>query len=166
MRARLHIGVSLPFAMALGRAILAGVREYAIGQPRWRLEVSDIALPPPAGAPMGGMIGFLASENWIAAAGRCDAAVNVSNRLEVSPIPRVVSDDGAVGRMAAEHLLHHGFRRFAFAGSMETMFGRQRHEGFRAALARAGHECLALTSNVGVPRGGSSGLESRALSLP
>ncbi len=52
--------------------------------------------------------------------------------------PRIVQDDEAVGRIAAEHLLGQGFTRFAFYG-VDFPYSEQRHRGFTSALVRAGH---------------------------
>ncbi|MDQ3388615.1 MAG: LacI family transcriptional regulator, partial [Gemmatimonadota bacterium] len=55
--------------------------------------------------------------------------------------PAVASDAIAAGRMAAEHLLGLGHRRFAFIGPATAVHGfRMRERGFFAALRAAGVE--------------------------
>ncbi|HEX8103745.1 MAG TPA: LacI family DNA-binding transcriptional regulator [Solirubrobacteraceae bacterium] len=58
-------------------------------------------------------------------------------------LPRVVIDDVAGGRLAAEHLLALGHRRIAFVGDLPDRTGRfvssqRRESGYRLALAAAG----------------------------
>jgi LacI family transcriptional regulator len=54
---------------------------------------------------------------------------------------RVVSDDEAIGRMTAAHLLERGLRHFAFVGYDGLYWSRQRQESFSQALADAGRAC-------------------------
>jgi len=152
MKKPLTIGVFLPFALAFGRSILQGVQAYAQGQPRWRLTVSDTAHAPPAPDGFDGMIGSVGTKTWREFAVRCPAAVNISNSMVRSPVPQVISDDRAVGRMAADHLLHQGFRRFAFVRSTDRPFARQRQAGYEAALAEAGYASLMLDNKTGLAR--------------
>ncbi len=63
---------------------------------------------------------------------------------ERSGIPYVATDDAAIGRLAAEHLLDRGLRQFAFCGYPRTptnVWVAGRLEGFRGRLAEAGCEC-------------------------
>jgi LacI family transcriptional regulator len=56
-------------------------------------------------------------------------------------VPNIVSDDQAIGRMAAEHLLRRGFRYFAYCGFGDGYFwSRERGSGFRLCVAEAGYE--------------------------
>jgi LacI family transcriptional regulator len=53
----------------------------------------------------------------------------------------IVTDDAAVARLAAAHLLERGFRRFAFVGYDGMLWSRRRRDGFVQAVNLAGHEC-------------------------
>ena len=62
-------------------------------------------------------------------------AVVVSGRGQPGILPLVLPDDRAAGRMAAEHLIGLGLRRFAMVGhGSDAYFARERGLGFRAAL--------------------------------
>lgn len=52
-------------------------------------------------------------------------------------VPRVVLDDGEIGRLAAEHLLDRGFAHFAFLKFSNTRAVQGRAEGFRRAVEQA-----------------------------
>lgn len=61
-----------------------------------------------------------------------------------SPLSRVSEirpDSHKAGRMAAEHLLERGFRRFAFCGYPGENWSLRRQEGFCERLHEAGFEC-------------------------
>lgn len=64
--------------------------------------------------------------------------VNVSNSLPATDkVPRVVSDDYAVGRLAAEHFLERGLRHFAYFGNRAHV-SELRQQGFEDGLKAAG----------------------------
>ena len=70
-------------------------------------------------------------------------AVNVSwyNRHSRA-IPKVVSDQVACARLAAEHLMEHGFRNYAYLGPIDrTNYRDELGEAFVTMLSRAGHAC-------------------------
>ena len=64
---------------------------------------------------------------------------------EVRGIINVVTDSSTIGRMAAEHLLEHGFKRFAFCGLASTLleqtpWSERRFESFSKRIVEAGFE--------------------------
>jgi LacI family transcriptional regulator len=139
---------------------MRGVREYTKANCLWQLAVAE-----PTAATLralkkdkpDGIIAMLTSEAVEKAARELRVpAVNVSSWCK-GVLPRVVPDNQAIGRMAAEHFLSRGFRHFAFAGMAQRLFSQQRQEGFMAALREAGH----------TSQGISEGAEARVLrSLP
>jgi len=56
------------------------------------------------------------------------------------PVPAIVSDDAAAGRLAAEHLLAQGHRHFAFCGYADLQWSERRCEAFRQRVEQAGGE--------------------------
>lgn len=56
-------------------------------------------------------------------------------------VPNIVTDDAAIGRMAADYLLHRGFRQFAYCGFGQTYYwSRDRGDSFSRRVAEAGFE--------------------------
>ncbi len=53
---------------------------------------------------------------------------------------RIYSDAAAIGKMAAEHLLERGFRRFAYCGYYGSSWSEERGVGFAKRIAEAGFE--------------------------
>jgi len=68
-------------------------------------------------------------------------AVNISSALAKLSVPRVTTDQEAIGEQAARHLLERGFTRFAFLGVKGLWFSTLRRRGFERAVAAAGHCC-------------------------
>jgi LacI family transcriptional regulator len=66
--------------------------------------------------------------------------VNTSNSRLHSALPRVVSDDNAVGRLAADYFLGKGFRNFAFCGSPRSGASILRERGYVERLKEKGHQ--------------------------
>jgi LacI family transcriptional regulator len=64
-------------------------------------------------------------------------AVTVSNTGPGTKVPRVVTDDCEVGRIAARHLLAKGYHHFAFWGDPAYVFAQQRWSGFAEAILGA-----------------------------
>ncbi len=65
-------------------------------------------------------------------------AVDTSGEMYPPPLPRIITDDQAVGRIAAEYFLTRGFQRFAYFGFEHFHWSNLRYEGFAAALAARG----------------------------
>jgi LacI family transcriptional regulator len=60
----------------------------------------------------------------------------------VDRVSEIRPDAQQIGRMAAEHLLERGFRRFGFCGHAKTPnWSRMRGEGFCERLGEAGFDC-------------------------
>jgi LacI family transcriptional regulator len=66
----------------------------------------------------------------------------LADRRFTQRISEIRPDAHKVGRMAAEHLLERGFRRFAYCGHPKTPnWSRMRGEGFCERLREAGFDC-------------------------
>jgi len=90
-----------------------------------------------------GLVGNLCDEHVLAALTRHRiATINTSNRFEQLPLPRVASDERAIGRVGAEHLLELGFPHFGFLTVGRWWFSRQRLKGFEQTVQDiAGRDC-------------------------
>jgi LacI family transcriptional regulator len=75
--------------------------------------------------------------------------VVINNAMTEVPLPQVLADDHAIGRMAADYFLRRGFRRFVYAGD---------NSGFSLLRARAFLQALGEAEITGVPcpRGNST----------
>lgn len=68
-------------------------------------------------------------------------AVDLSAARLVPALPWVETNDEEIARLAADHLLERGFRRFAFCGDARFNWSMWREKQFAARLALAGHAC-------------------------
>jgi LacI family transcriptional regulator len=68
-------------------------------------------------------------------------AVNVWVNSPDRTLPRVVPDQAAAGRLAAEHLKARGFRRFAFLGHPRDLNTTLHGSGFREVVDASGFPC-------------------------
>lgn len=140
----MRIGLVFGYGLGFYRDILHGIKAFAANRPRWVF--SPIA--PDCRAPESPLVkkqdGFIAHIFTDALANALKRlrrpVVNVSGVLPELPFPRVVVDHEAVGRMAAQHLLERGMRRFAFVGFPQHAFSLGREAGFIRELEKAGYQ--------------------------
>lgn len=135
--------IALVYSFSLGycRATLRGISAAAAAHPGWRLVP---VAPERARADLrrlrpDAILAHLFDRDLARAVLRMDVPVvstcGLWGRIEV---PRVLADDLAVGRLAAEHLLERGPRSFAAVGHRGQEASLRRIAGLRAALAERG----------------------------
>lgn len=67
--------------------------------------------------------------------------VNVSSIMADCPLPTIIEDNLAIGRMAGEYFLSKGYTQFAFCGQPEDIaYSEDRYRGFREACEGAGFD--------------------------
>ncbi|MFT5301172.1 MAG: LacI family transcriptional regulator [Mariniblastus sp.] len=75
--------------------------------------------------------------------------VSVSMHERPNPaIPTIGSDNIAIGRLAAEHLLQTGLRQFAFVGQSDWYHDQLRCEGFCQTLSQCGHDSQSINLDL------------------
>ena len=67
--------------------------------------------------------------------------VNISSAIKNLQVPRVTTDQVAIGTTAARHLMERGFTRFAFLGVRGLWFSELRQRGFEECVRAAGYSC-------------------------
>ncbi len=67
--------------------------------------------------------------------------VDMSAAQLIPSLPWVETDDAAVARLSAEHLLGRGFRHFAFFGDDRYNWSRWREENFTRLIRERGFDC-------------------------
>ncbi|MCC5830649.1 MAG: DNA-binding transcriptional regulator [Phycisphaeraceae bacterium] len=142
MPAARRIFVLLDFTVTHGREVFHGISAYARAHGPWELVLGGIdalkAAAWPGSKPIHGLVAHVATEATAHLIKRSGIpAVNVSNLLTGLPIPQVVSDDRAVGRLVAEYFLDRGWRQFAFAGRPSHGYSSLRQAGFLERLTEA-----------------------------
>jgi LacI family transcriptional regulator len=136
---------------------IRGVLDYAEQSDRWQLVGHPTQLLIPFDeidlSAVDGVIGFFHQRHWASAVKQAGVpAVNMSNRHADLDLPRVASDDEAVGRLGGRHLLERGFVHFGFAGPFFTGYAQRRWAGFRSVIEQdAGRTCHMLSFKADQP---------------
>lgn len=144
---RVLVGFSVA-GMSQFEQIRRGIAAYARLR-GWTLLVD----PDSQGLPLARLLATPAAGAIVAADSRADIAgirrarypiVNVTGGMECRNVPWVTFDNRAIGRVAAEHLITSGYRRFAWYGLAGVWYSQERRRGFEERLAEAGHACESL----------------------
>ena len=139
------IGVVLHYAVDYVREGIEGALSCIREQNSWRgriLTPADIRPGNRSLAPLDGLIGAFDAPEEVRVVQRLRIpTVNFSSNTK-SSLPSVLTDNRAVGRIAARHLLDCGLHSFAYLASPSMLFSQERGEGFAAALRAAGRRLV------------------------
>lgn len=145
---RRRVALLIETSRAYGRDLLVGVAQYVRIHGPWSIEFEegDPCERTPdwlAGWEGDGILARVKTPPMARALARLKLpTVDLYGGLANLRMPTVRSDETAVGRMAAEHLLERGFRQFAFCGFNGTDWSDRRREGFEHCIRAAGFNCL------------------------
>jgi LacI family transcriptional regulator len=131
-----------------GRRIHTGITRYLRASPPWLidLDLGEFDAPVPSWLKRWRGDGVIcraltpAFLRWLAKANIPVVNLNDAEK-NGHGLPWIRSDDHAIGRLAAEHLLERGFRQFAFCGFVAQGWSVRRREGFTAALSGRAKFC-------------------------
>jgi len=145
------------------RGVLRGVAAVST-QAKWETILVAADAPPPVSdlcKVAQGLIGHFSEEHLLAQVERAGIpAVDIAPRHPRDRLAHVTTDDVAVGRLAAAHLLSLGLPHFAFYGTRTHYFSLLREQGFKQALGAAGLSCHAFLD--GAPAGREESLREEA----
>jgi LacI family transcriptional regulator len=151
-----------------GRDLLYGVRDWMRESERWAIRFTEQGRRAPLPTWLkdwhgDGIIARVDSPQIAAALRRTRLpVVDVSAERFSSEFSRVSIDNGAVARLAAEHLAARGFLDFAYCGDRRFLWSRQRGVEFRRCLAEKGRRCVDFGEPAGTAKPGSDA-EIRAI---
>jgi len=173
MTAAKRVAVVMQPVRTYCRGVLRGVASV-VSQARWECVLIAADAPAPLTDFRGfvhGLIGHFSEKSLLEHVERAGLpAVDISPAHRDAELPRVSTDDIAVGRLAAAHLLSLGLPHFAFYGTRSHYFSLLREQGFKQAIGASGLSCHVYLN--GVPEAdhgsGSSGgpLEQWVRQLP
>jgi LacI family transcriptional regulator len=153
------IGLVVDTIGSYGREVLHGVMEFCHRNPHWVVAMEpqlwvDDELPKPEKWKVDGLIVQAHRQelvDHIRATGK--PAINVANmRVCRKPLPTIVPDDPAIGKMAAEYLLSLNVPNYALCGHAIAQYSVLRGAAFKAAMRNAGKrvaECDGGTQDLG-----------------
>ena len=142
-----HVALTINKARSYGRGILQGVADYVEVYGPW-----SIFLDPYSDGSLrrdwlrrwrgDGILAYAGDHGVARRLLRCGIpCVEIYGVVEDRNLPRVGCDDRAIGRLAAQHLLERGLKRFAYCGFAEVGWSENRSLGFSATAAEAGFPC-------------------------
>ena len=151
---RPRIALAAQTRSPIEEGIFRGVLDYAKQFRRWDFVNVDgrpfLHLSQIDFTQFDGVIGAFGSR--VRAAEALEAGVVVVNTANASaniPFPKVISDDEAVGRAGAEHLLGRAFEQFGFFSHSRSRYAQDRLTGFRQTIEHAaGHVCHVLSDDA------------------
>ena len=170
MKKRHNVALLIETSNGYARGLLEGVVRYARElHPPWSMHLVEHGRgdPPPPWLARWQGDGLIARIETPAIARAVEAsglpAVDVSAARPLPGLPWVETDDAAIARLAAEHLLERGFHRFAFLGEPSFNWSRWRRDAFVAYLAQSGLGCDVRESPSRGRGGMASDREQRSL---
>src|SRR5690606_3894135 len=118
------VGVLVNVVGGYSRAVIRGVGSFAIAR-GWRCRVEGVNAPALERS-LAGFDGLIVQASGdqlqdLAANSPCPV-VNVSSAMSAYAAPSVVTDDRAVGRLGADHLLRLGYRDLLFYAPDDRQF--------------------------------------------
>ena len=133
--------------------MLRGISDYAREQRTWVLQINPEMftrwLSDLAQWPGDGVIAALRTKAELDAARALKIpVVNLSGAVRNAAMPRIMVDQRAMGRMAAEHLIACGLSRYAYYGEREMWYSQQRKDGFIERLSADGFPCAVLDAST------------------
>jgi len=140
-----RVALILWMSGAHDRGVLAGIAQYIRGHDPWSLVIAADWLRHPRGIRSwdgDGLIAHVNSPQIARAIGRLSMpVVNICEAIQHVAAPAVLTDNEAVGRLAAEHFLQRSFTHFAYWGPTSVHTYRQRGLAFERALSESGFGC-------------------------
>jgi len=155
-----QIALAFPMGVAVYQELLHGIMEYSREHAPWTFihgtETLAMSMLSLAGWRGDGVIANICTRSESRAAARLRIPViNLSGVLPDAGVPRVMNDHWAIGRVAAEHLLGCGFRRFAYYGTKHAWYSAERGRGFVERVREEGWPCDILAIAGSTERKGS-----------
>ncbi len=133
---------------AYSRGITAGVGAFAARHGRWNVTPMLLPVDPPDFTQYDGIICI--TDRWMSLIieSGVPAVMTSSVRIQ-SHLPMIVSDNAAIGRLAAEHLLQRRLPYYVGVGPGHIDMSVERLNGFEATIRAAGYPCIRQTEALG-----------------
>jgi LacI family transcriptional regulator len=167
MRQRPAVALLIETSNSYARGLLRGVKAYVREHEPWSIYLGeqgrgDSAPPWLARWHGRGIIARIENRRIADAVRRSGkAAVDVSAARLVPSLPYVETDDAAIARAAADHLLERGFKHFAYCGVDPFKWSAYRAEHFARYLRERGFDC----HHYRPPRSGPIAWEQQQIAL-
>lgn len=147
-----HVALIIETSSGYGRDLMSGIVRYMRMHDEWSVFVEQRNLwqQPPIWLKYwqgDGVISRTTTPKLVEAIAKNGVPlVELTDRHGDGELPQVRSDDEAIGRMGAEHLIERGFRRFAFSGFQNEAWSERRGSAFARELESRGFPCSEYSS--------------------
>lgn len=147
MVAAKQVALLVETSNAYGRGLLRGVMGYARVHGPWAFQLTEHGRGEVEPGELAGWAGdgvIVRLENRRVAdalRGLTCPVVDVSAARLMPELPWVETDDAAVARVAADHLISLGLRHFGYCGDERFNWSRWRREAFHRCLTASGYAC-------------------------
>ncbi|QDU37395.1 Xylose operon regulatory protein [Maioricimonas rarisocia] len=148
-----HVALIVETSTGYGRRVLSGIVRFMRMHDEWSvfLEQRDLLKKPPSWLATwkgDGIISRATTPALVEAVAATGVPlVELTDRRADPGLPSIRSDDAAIGRLAAEHLMERGFERFGFCGFTSEAWSKRREEAFVDAVRQAGRDCDVYNSH-------------------
>ncbi len=143
MRKRRSVALLIETSNAYARGLLSGIMAYVRQHQPWSIYLPELGrgeVPPRWRGD--GIIARIESKAIARTVSRTGLpVVDVSAARHLKSTPWIETDDVAIARAAAEHLLERGFRHLAFCGERRFNWSRWRADEFRKIAREKGVSC-------------------------
>lgn len=142
-----HVALIVETSSIYGRDLLSGIVRFMRVQDNWSvfLEQRDLDREPPRWLRTWKGDGIISRATTLELNQAIRATnvplVELTDRHGGEVSPHVRSDDDAIGRLAAEHLIERGFRRFGFCGFSGEAWSERRQRAFTQCVEDEGWPC-------------------------
>ena len=145
-KSRPHVALIIETSKAYGRGVLRGIARYVRANGPWSIYHEERSrrdpLPPWLETWRGDGIIVRGQDSRTARpAMKTPAAVVDLGEDCLENLPRVESDNLAIARLAAEHLIDRGFQEFGYVGSEGTVWSARRQASFLETIHHKGGAC-------------------------
>ncbi len=146
MAERRKVALLVEWSRAYGRGVLHGVADYVQAHETWKVYQTERSLCDAAPAWLAnwtgdGIIARIENRKLAKQIKQMNLpTVDLFGHKDIKDVPIVITDDRAVVRLAADHLIDRGLKHFAYCGLHGIYSSEIRSKYFVEYLARAGYK--------------------------
>ncbi len=142
-----HIAVLIETETSWGGRVIRGIAHFAEKHTNWHLLIDPRDHEQRSAVPDGwqgdGIIARITNRNqWQQIREKNLPVVNVDDVYQdLRKVGTVITDEAERARLALEHLVARGFRKFAYFAPPSNRYSKNRGEAFNRAVMELGYEC-------------------------
>ncbi|WP_425395386.1 XylR family transcriptional regulator [Aeoliella sp.] len=142
-----HVALIVETSTSFGRGVMSGIAQYIRENAPWSVYFTERSALDPVPAWIrkwkgDGVISRALSPDVVRSVIEADIPlVDLNEQFRGLGVPMISNDHGAIGQMAAEHLMERGFTRFAYIGHRGVFWSDVRFQEFQNVLTSEGHRC-------------------------